>query len=415
MIKYGFICSLFFSIFTSFAANYPFPQNKVAFGIKAAAAASSDVQTAFQEWVSGYYEENGTEARIDFDTKSQTVSEGIGYGMLIMACMDNGQNNTRTKFDKLWSYYKKWRDNNGLMNWKIEGFSGVAGDGQNGATDADLDAAAALVLANRQWGDQSYLADARTLINAIWNCEVNGNKYLKPGDAWDSKKDPSYFSTGALELFKSVDTHDWSSVIANSFTLLKKTCNATTGLPPDWCSEDGNSLMGAFDAVRVPWRMAWAYSWYGQKDASDIASKMATWIRGAVNNDPTAIKAGYSLTGQASAGYSNATYTGALSCAGMTLADNQDWINKGFAATKNATANSYFNKTLQVLYLLLLSGNFPLMTGTEVAAHPSSVSVPANCRHAVIPLTSVAGKYISFNGRKMKYSVVSFQPMIQRK
>lgn len=51
---------------------------------------------------------------------------------------------------------KRWLDGTGLMNWKIDGFSGVAGGG--GATDADLDAATALVLAFRQWSDQTYLA-----------------------------------------------------------------------------------------------------------------------------------------------------------------------------------------------------------------------------------------------------------------
>jgi hypothetical protein len=203
----------------SFAANFPFPQNKVMYGIKTTTDVSADVESAYQSWLSGYYEEQDSLARIDWDTKSQTVSEGIGYGMLIMVCMDNSQNNTRTKFDKLWRYYKKFRNSNGVMNWKIDGFSGVSGDGKNGATDAELDAATALVLAYRQWADQTYLKDAQTLINAIWTHEVNANKYLKPGDAWDTKKDPSYFSTGGMELFKSVDSRDWSTVMANSFTL----------------------------------------------------------------------------------------------------------------------------------------------------------------------------------------------------
>jgi endo-1,4-beta-D-glucanase Y len=170
----------------------------------------------------------------------------------------NAQNKTQEKVDKLWRYYKKFKDNLGVMHWKIDGFSNVASDGQSGATDAELDAATALILAYRQWGNQKYLVDVRELLGAIWQTEVNQDGYLKPGDIWDERKNPSYFNIGAMELFKTVDTNNWSMVIKNSFDLLKKVCDSTTGLPPDWCSQDGQYVFGGvgWEAVRVPWRMA---------------------------------------------------------------------------------------------------------------------------------------------------------------
>jgi endo-1,4-beta-D-glucanase Y len=359
--RYVFL-SIVFATSIIFAANYPFPQNRVNFGIKATTAAASDVQAAFDQWKKKFYEENGTEARIKFDDKTQTVSEGIGYGMLIMVCMDNSHNSTQDEFDKLWSYYKKHCNGNGLMNWKINGFSDVVG--KNGATDGDLDAATGLVLAFRQWGNEKYRTDARELIEKIWTFEVNADKYLKPGDAWDTKKNPSYFSTGALELFKSVDTHDWDAVIKNSYTLIKTVANSSSGLVPDWCSQDGNTQEGEFgyDAVRTPWRLAWAYAWFGHPDAATICTKMATWIRSSTNENPAAIKSGYTRSGSAQVSYSNATYTGLLSCAGMVSSTNQDFINKGFTATKSADAGSYYNKTIQVLTLLMLSGNMTTMS-----------------------------------------------------
>jgi hypothetical protein len=108
------------AISLSFGAHYPFPQNKVTYGIKVVGDSSADVQNVYNSWLSGYYQEQDTLARITWDNDSQTASEGIGYGMLIMVCMDNAQNNTRPKFDKLWRYYKKFRDYNGVMNWKID-------------------------------------------------------------------------------------------------------------------------------------------------------------------------------------------------------------------------------------------------------------------------------------------------------
>jgi endo-1,4-beta-D-glucanase Y len=305
-----------------FGAHYPFPQNKVTYGIKVVGDSSADVQYVYNSWLSGYYQEQDTLARITWDNDSQTASEGIGYGMLIMVCMDNAQNNTRPKFDKLWRYYKKFRDYNGVMNWKIDKFSSVAYDGQGGATDADLDAAAALILAYRQWGDTTYFSDARDLASAIWQVEVNSDRFLKPGDSWDGQQDPSYFNTGAMELFKSVDANDWSTVINNCYDLLYKVCDTATGFPPDWCDQDGTIPSGegfGWEAIRVPWRMAWAYSWFGREDAAKIDNKIAIWIRRATGDNPSAIKSLYMLDGTPQ-GDGNAAYAGGLSCAGMTSA-----------------------------------------------------------------------------------------------
>jgi endo-1,4-beta-D-glucanase Y len=413
VIQFSILCFLSINL----AANYPFPQNKVAYGIKTTSDVASDVESVYQSWLSRYYREQDSLARITWDNDSQTVSEGIGYGMLIMVCMDNAQNNTRPKFDKLWRYYKKFRDNDSVMNWKINGFTSVADDGSSGATDAEMDVATALVLAFRQWGDSAYCRDAQTLINAIWTYEVNSNGYLKPGDIWDNLKDPSYFSTGGMQLFQSVDAHDWSTVMANSFSLLKKVCQDTTGLPPDWCSEDGASITGEFgwEAVRVPWRMAWAYSWFGQQDAAEIDAKIVTWIRTETQNDPTAIKSLYTRAGVAQSDTANTAFTGALTCAGMPSVANQDWVNAGFTATKNALANTYYKKTLQVLYMLLLSGNFPLMTDSPSAIRQlSPVQAPGASRHYDFTTTNRAGQYFSLNGKKQKdIASPAMQPLIR--
>ena len=43
------------------------------------------------------------------------------------------------------------------MNWKISGFSQPTSDGRNSATDAELDAAVALMQAYKQWEMRSIL------------------------------------------------------------------------------------------------------------------------------------------------------------------------------------------------------------------------------------------------------------------
>lgn len=351
------------------AAQYPFPQNRGSEykGIYATSANSSAVQSAYASWKNSYYTENGSYARIKFDDPRYTVSEGIGYGMLIMVYMDNSTNNTRDEFDKLWNYYRHWPNSHGLMHWKINGFSNVAE--QNAATDAELDVAIALLMAYKQWGDSKYLDDAKGLVSKIYQYEVNANKYLKPGDSWDDKKNPSYFSTAAMEVFKEVDGNDWQTVINNSYSLLKACRNNSTGLVPDWCSEGGGALGDfRYDAVRCPWRMAWAHAWFGHSDAQDIAGKMAAWASSATGGDPSAMKDGYALNGNAVSNWGNAVFTGAFSCAGMVNSTHQNWVNTGFSATNSAWSDGYYVKSMQVVLLLLLSGNWPNLWNTSVVS-----------------------------------------------
>ncbi len=371
---FAFIAVVFAALSVFAGAQFPFPQNaSYPYGIKPAGTNSDDVQQVFNVFMQNYYEEQGDLARIKWDDPSQTVSEGIGYGMLAMVYMDNAQNNTQPKFDKLWNYYKHWYDGSQLMNWKINGFNGVAAS--NAATDAEVDVGVALLMAYRQWGNASYLTDGKTLVGRIWSSEVNGNKYLKPGDAWDGRKNPSYFSIAALKLFKDVDNNDWATVINNSFSLIKACRNTNTGLVPDWCGEGGDA-QGDFyyDAVRTPWRIAWNYVWNGDSAAKDIAGKMATWISGETNGDAKKIVDGYHLDGSHRSNWFCATFVGAFACAGMVDACHQAWCDSAYSALKSFTGvDGYFHKSLQLLYMLLLTGNMPNLATASATHQPINV------------------------------------------
>jgi hypothetical protein len=99
----------------------------------------------------------------------------------------------------------------------------------------------------------------------------------------------------------------------------------------------------------------------------------------------------------------------------MPSVANQDWVNAGFTATKNALANTYYKKTLQVLYMLLLSGNFPLMTDSPSAIRQlSPVQAPGASRHYDFTTTNRAGQYFSLNGKKQKdIASPAMQPLIR--
>ncbi len=362
------IALAFFPLTIHAAAKFPFPQNaKYPFGILPSSVDANKVQEAYEEFMELYEEQNNL-ARIKHDNLQNTVSEGIGYGMLILVYMDNSQNNTQAKFDKLWAYYNNFLDTKGLMNWKISGFSQATNDGKNSATDAELDVAVSLMQAYKQWGDEKYLKDAKELIAKIAKEEVNLSGYLKPGDSWDSEKNISYFSTAALELFKHASDYDWEKVINNSYSLISKAQNATTGLVPNWCSEQGNPSSSQFDnnrgnytydATRTPWRLAWAYSWYGHSAAKQTCSKIASWISSKTANDPEEIVDGYKLDGTETSQYNNSSFVGPFGCAGMVDPTHQTWVDNCFNHLSTIKEDKYYQISLKIITLLYLSGNMP--------------------------------------------------------
>lgn len=373
------------------APKYPFPQNATyKYGVKATTLVSTNaIQETYEDFMKRFYEESGNLARIKFDTPSQTVSEGIGYGMLTMVYMDNATNNTQGKFDKLWNYYKKWPNGNGLMHWKINGFSGVAE--QNAATDAELDVALALLQAYKQWGNESYLTDAKSLISKIYQKETNGGT-LKPGDMFDYPLNPSYFSTAAMELFKKVSSDNWDGVISKCYSILKSAQNSTTGLVPDWCTAsgqpDGRGPEYLYDACRTPWRIGMAYIWFGHADAKAYCSKVANWINTKTGGKASLIMDGYALNGNKCSDpqrgiYNNMAFTGAFGIAGMVDTSLQTWVNNAYSRMKTlgrpdeTNPATYFNASLAVPYLLVITGNMPNFWDYQ-AAEKFSLAVTTN-------------------------------------
>jgi endoglucanase len=348
------------------APKFPFPQDQsYEYGTKPSAVNHNDVQAAYEVFVQGYYEESGDKARIKWDTPAQTVSEGIGYGMLIFVFMDNAKNNTQGKFDKLWNYYNANKNGRGLMNWKITGFGGVVG--ANGATDGDIDAAFALCLAYYQWGDGKYKTAATSLTNSIFSSEVSGS-VLKPGDDPNFTRplNPSYFITAGLNFFDKHQTdfgsHGWSAVTSWCYQTLGKAANGSTGLVPDWCDDGGGANSRGpdykFDAARTPWRMGWAYCWFGDDGAKSVATKMTAWIKQKTGNTPAQIVDGYKIDGTELGKSNIPTYLGPFACGAMVDASNQAWIDACYSRLASFTGDdNYYNQTIKVLSLLLLTGN----------------------------------------------------------
>jgi len=372
MRKLSFISFLFvlITITLSYAVvNFPYPQNiTYPYGYNLTNVNTDDLKSDFQTWWNNFYEESsdGTQARIKWDDPNYTVSEGIGYGMLMAVYLSDNTTSYQSQFDKLWTYYKNWRNSNGVMNWKIYRFDYV--DGKNGATDAELDVALALIMAYYQFGNETYKNDALNLLNAIRNHEVDANYVLKPGDAWNDKKNPSYFSYAALKVFAEFDTENsnfWNNVIEATFNDVL-TNQSSAGISSDWYNpsnpSDNLGYDMSYDAIRTPWRVAWGYVWFGGTDAENYLDKIIPKFQ---NISPSDIKDKIDYeTGSIIGSYNNSTFVGGIGCIFMRSSSYSTQLSNYYnqldvVGDSYDLQNSYFSGSLNILYRLLMSGNMP--------------------------------------------------------
>jgi len=369
-------CFAFFSV-ASGAVNFPYPQesNYSNGAIVTTSGASSALKSKFESFFGSHYENSSdnTMGRIKFDDTQYTVSEGIGYGMLMMVYFSDASRSYQAEFDRLWKYYNNFLNKNGLMNWKIQGFTTV--NQMNAATDAEFDVAFALEMAYYQFGDQKYLNDAQTLIGKIKQHEMETDGLHKPGDMWNSKRNPSYVSPAAFELFKRVDNTFWTTALTRNYTLLKANQNSSTGLPSNWCNDNGNPVDDnnfGYDASRAPWRWAWAYAWYGHQDVKTLLDKLASWVS---TKAPTDIKGEIDVSsGNGGNCCNNSTFIGPLLNSMQVSNTYQDKINNYWAELIKKNETSYFNKAMQLLTGLLATGNMPNLKALAEAPPPSSSS-----------------------------------------
>ncbi|PJJ40936.1 glycosyl hydrolase family 8 [Hallerella succinigenes] len=314
-----------------------------------------------------------------------TVSEGIGYGMLITLFQGDWD-----AFNRLWIYSQAYRNSayasgRGLMPWLTSSFSWDIPD-ESSATDADLDIATSLILAYYMSGNTAYLNDALTLIAALWDNEVNlSNHLLYSGDTptWKAAANPSYnlsyFSPVALRLFALVDkNHDWTSVLNAQYTYMLNVQAAGTGVFPDWSDGSGNAInppnnsakttYWTFnkESVRIPWRIAWDYYWFADERAASVLNTLNNFIMARSNNDPLSIPAvNYSWNlsiGADIQGQNLPTQWQAAWCATGMAGNSMDWLNTCTnvlnATVMQTSASSYFPNILQMMYSQLLNGMY---------------------------------------------------------
>jgi endoglucanase len=236
---------------------------------------------------------------IDRENNARTVSEGQAYAMLRSVFANDPdtfgltfkwaeanlarRGSDGNRLDSLWAW--KWGQDQ--QNWGILD--------NNFASDADLDAVTALILASRRWNRPDYLELARTKLNDLWALSTvtapgrKSQRYFLPGPLSSFQPqpnqvylNPSYLAPYAFRLFAQVDpNHDWLSLVNSSYQVLQNSTQLSeVGLPSDWVMlnlETGQFQAPpvtaqlrstySFDAYRVWWRVALDAVWFNSREA----------------------------------------------------------------------------------------------------------------------------------------------------
>jgi endo-1,4-beta-D-glucanase Y len=340
------------------------------FGFLPTTITATDAVAAYDQWKTAYLESCPDSVfRVRSDEPELTVSEGIAYGMLLAA-----YHGDQTTFDGLWQYYLDNRDSKGLMHWRRSGCEGGA-SGDNAASDADIDAALALIKASCQWpntGRHDYADDASTLLRTIQRVELSlapgGGYYLKPGDSFGGADciNYSYFAPGYYRIFADYMSDSaavWGSMPAVAYALINAGANAQTGLVPNWAELDGstppmgcdwyeNPEIYGWDAVRTPWRVGMDYLWTGDAQAGAYLQKLSGWVDsiGGIGE----VYAEHTLDGASRVPYRSNPATGGMAFAGVAV--DQATSDAYFLYLKNNPTSGYFHESLRALYLLAAAG-----------------------------------------------------------
>lgn len=330
------------------------------------------------------------------------VSEGQGYGMMIVAYMAGYDVYARDYFDGLYRFVEAHpsKINLNLMDWKQITCNDQASSDDDAASDGDIDIAFALLLAHAQWGsdgDIDYLSRAQLVIEAIMKDEINANEWtVKLGD-WATKYSPSYFNatrpsdfiTDHFRLFALVtENENWELVIEQCYRLIdlmQTAYSPNTGLMPDFIVEvngnpqpaSANFLEGSndgnysYNACRVPWRIGLDHLLYADARAQQSVEKMNRWLIEHTSGDPSKITDEYTLDGQVMTTWNSPIFTAPFAVGAMCDTANQQWLNDLYdlVIQSNSSSQGYYSNSIRLLSMLALSGNYWAPEEEHVVAH----------------------------------------------
>jgi endoglucanase len=312
------------------------------------------------------------------DAPAHVVSEGQGYGMVIVALMAGHDPRAQARFD-------------GLARYALDHPSGVDGrlvawaqgrrcrdvQGRDSATDGDFDIAYGLLLAHAQWGSGGaidYLGAARRLLAGALEEDIHPRTDLPtlgdwtgPGARWSGTR-PSDWMPGHFRAFAAA-TGDarWERVRRRVMRLAARVPRRS-GLLPDFVVRGRPARAGylegaddghySWNACRTPWRIGTDAAYGGDPGAHRAAARASRWIRAKTRGRPARVRAGYSLRGRALVDYGSMAFTAPFAVAAMSDPGGQAWLDALWAAMASGRSEGYYADSIRLQSMLVVSGNW---------------------------------------------------------
>lgn len=351
------------------------------------------VVSYYRHWQSAFVRKpcgHGWTAIVSPDAELPYVGEAQGWGLVITALMAGADPNAQAQFDGILRYvlaHPSTIDHDlhaAEQNDRCESVNG--GDS---ATDADLDIAYGLLLAEDQWGSQGayhYRDLALRRITAIKRSLVQPRTHLLLAGDWardgdDEVSRVSRSSDWMLDHFRAFRAASgdpfWDSVLdahQRLITRLQAEYAPHTGLLPDFVvGVEGvphpakgeileSSHDGAFwwNACRVPWRIGTDAVLSGDPRSMAAAAALNQFARSTSGDDPRRIRAGYSLRGRALTDDLEPAFVVPFAVPAMLDRNGQRWIDAqwNYLTTTPIGQDSYYPATIGLQVMLLLTGNW---------------------------------------------------------
>ena len=324
------------------------------------------------------------------DGKETTVSEGQGYGMVIVALMAGHDPEARAIFDQLFAYARRHpsRFDPQLMAWAQNAHCRDI-EGRDSATDGDLDIAYALLLADVQWGASgpvNYAQEAQRTLEAIVQHTIDPatkltllGDWVAPDGDYARATRSSDWMVDHFRAFAAVAPDDWLPTIDAHLDLathMQVTFAPLTGLlpdfivdidtapkpaPPDFLEAETDGDF-AWNACRTPWRLGVDALVSGDRRSIAAVRRMTAWIRAATGDDPGAIGETYRLDGTALDPASSMAFTAPFAVAAMSAsADDpgaQEWVDSLWENMVTTPPEGYYPDSIKLQVMIAMTGGW---------------------------------------------------------
>ena len=330
-----------------------------------------------------------------------TVSEAMGYGMIIFPIMSKFDLTAKIHFTSIYNYIKSYPSfyNNNLMAWQqVKDSTGNIVNSSaetSSATDGDMDISYGLLLAHKIWGENdriNYKNEAVKRINALMDSCINKDDYILTLGDWvkGTKVNNFKYVTRSSDFLKYhirefikfdvKNSKEWQMVLNKiDFIISEQMKNESknNGLMPDFFIKDINSYIVPkfkiletihdgdyyFNSCRTPWR----YSMDVIINKTPITQELHTlnhWIKKETSYNPKNIKSGYYIA-NGPPGYSfgssnDLSFIAPFLVSSLIEKGHDNWTIDLWETliNKPITKCTFYENTLKLISMIVATGNW---------------------------------------------------------